>query len=66
MISERNLLTGELYEFTVDDTNIQAVHMLPGFTHAIKNLSNEDELVTLMWANEIFDPEMPDTFHEEV
>lgn len=66
LITERNLLTGEVYEFTVDDTNIQAVHMLPGFTHAIKNLSNEEELITLMWANEIFDPETPDTFHEEV
>ena len=46
--------------------HIQAVHMLPGYTHNIINLSETENLVTVMWANEIFDPERPDTFFEVV
>ena len=45
---------------------IQAVHMLPGYTHNIINLSDIENLVTVMWANEIFDPEYPDTYREPV
>ena len=46
--------------------NIEAVHMLPGYTHNIINLSDTEDLVTLMWANEQFDPNHPDTFFEKV
>ena len=46
--------------------NIQAIHMLPGYTHNIINLSDTDDLVTLMWANEEFDAQHPDTYFEEV
>lgn len=56
----------EILEFFVDGEHPQAVHMLPGYTHSIVNLSDTRELVTLMWANEIFEPEKPDTYHEEV
>ena len=66
LIQERNLLTGELYEFEVNGDNPQAVHMLPGYTHNIINMSNIVELVTLMWANEVFDKNKPDTYHEDV
>ena len=45
---------------------LQAVYMLPGYTHSITNLSDTDDLVTVMWANECFDPQHPDTFYEEV
>ena len=45
---------------------IQAVHMLPGYTHNIINLSKTEDLVTVMWANECFDASHPDTFFEEV
>ena len=50
----------------VSGENITAVHMLPGYTHNIINLSDTENLVTLMWANEMFDPENPDTYFEEV
>ena len=56
----------ELIEFEVSGDRIQAVHMLPGYTHNIINLSETEDLVTLMWANELFDPEHPDTFYEPV
>lgn len=65
-IRERKLGTDEVFEFEVSGENIEAVHMLPGFTHSITNLSDTEELVTLMWANEPFDPNHPDTFFEEV
>lgn len=61
--------TGKPYEpieFEVSGDRIQAVHMLPGYTHNIINLSETENLVTLMWANEIFDPSHPDTFFETV
>ena len=61
--------TGKEYpviEFEVSGDEMKAVQMLPGFTHSITNLSDTQNLVTVMWANEAFDPEHPDTFHEEV
>ncbi len=66
LIRERKIGTGELMEFEVSGDEIQAVHMLPGYTHSIINLSDTQELVTLMWANECFDPNKPDTFFEEL
>ena len=56
----------EIIEFEVSGDHIQAVHMLPGYTHNIINLSTTENLVTVMWANEIFDPDHPDTFFEPV
>ena len=66
LIQERKIGTDEVIEFEVSGDKIQAVHMLPGYTHNIINLSDTDNLVTLMWANEIFDPNHPDTFFEKV
>ena len=66
LIRERRLDADEVLEFAVSGEKIEAVHMLPGYTHSITNLSKTDDLVTLMWANECFDPQHPDTFYEEV
>ena len=66
LIQERKIGTDEVIEFEVSGDRIQAVHMLPGYTHNIINLSETENLVTLMWANEIFDPKRPDTFFEPV
>lgn len=73
LIQERRIGTNpetnepyEMLEFEVSGEIIQAVHMLPGYTHSIINLSETDDLVTLMWANETFDKTSPDTFYEEV
>ena len=66
LIQQRKLGTDEVLEFPVSGENIQAVHMLPGYTHNIINLSDSEDLVTLMWANECFDPGKPDTFYEAV
>lgn len=66
LIQQRNISTGEKREFEVCGDNIQAVHMLPGCTHNIINLSDSEELITLMWANELFDPNRPDTYSENV
>lgn len=66
LIQERNIGTDEIMEFQVSGENIQAVHMLPGYTHNIINLSDTQDLVTVMWANEGFDPDHPDTFAEKV
>ena len=66
LIQQRKVGTEEVLNFEVSGDNIQAVHMLPGYTHNIINLSRTENLVTLMWANERFDPEKPDTFHEVV
>lgn len=66
LIQERKLGTDEILEFEVSGEQIEAVHMLPGYTHNIVNLSDTENLVTLMWANELFDPAHPDTYHEEV
>ena len=65
-IEERKIGTNEVRRFKVSGENITAVHMLPGFTHNIINLSETEDLVTLMWANEQFDPTHPDTFREDV
>ncbi len=66
LIQERKIGSDEVIEFEVSGDNIQAVHMLPGYTHNIINLSDTEELVTIMWANEQFDREKPDTFFEKV
>ena len=66
LIQERKIGTDEILEFEVSGEKIRAVHMLPGYTHNIINLSETEDLVTLMWANEPFDPEHPDTFFEKV
>ncbi len=66
LIQERKIGTEEVMEFYVSGDKIEAVHMLPGYTHNIINLSNTEELVTLMWANELFDKKHPDTYSEEV
>ena len=66
LIQERKIGTDEVIEFEVSGEKIQAVHMLPGYTHNIINLSDTQDLVTVMWANESFDPKHPDTFFEKV
>ncbi len=66
LIRERKLGTDELLEFEVSGDKIEAVQMLPGYTHSIVNLSDSEPLVTLMWANEPFDPSHPDTYFEKV
>ncbi len=66
LIQQRKIGTDEVLEFEVNGTDIKAVHMLPGYTHNIINLSDSENLVTLMWANEQFDPAHPDTFFEAV
>ena len=66
LIQERNINTGETVEFEVSGEKIEAVHMIPGWTHNIINLSEKENLVTVMTCNEIFDPEHPDTFYEPV
>ena len=66
LIQQRKIGTDEVLNFEVSGENIQAVHMLPGFTHNIINLSETENLVTVMWANEPFDPNKPDTFFEIV
>lgn len=64
LIQERNINTGETVEFEVSGDKIEAVHMIPGWTHNIINLSDTENLVTVMTCNEIFNPERPDTFYE--
>ena len=66
LIQQRKLGTEEVLNFEVSGERIQAVHMLPGYTHNIINLSETEDLVTLMWANECFNPQKPDTFFEVV
>ena len=66
LIQQRKLGTDEVLNFEVSGDKIEAVHMLPGYTHNIINLSDTEDLVTLMWANECFDPARPDTFFEPV
>lgn len=68
LIQQRNLNDpeGKVLEWEVSSDNIQAVHMLPGYTHNIINLSETDDLVTVMYCNEVFDPSKPDTFFEPV
>ena len=66
LIQERKLGTDEVLEFEVSGDRMEAVHMLPGYTHNIINLSQTENLVTVMWANEAFNPQKPDTFAEPV
>ena len=66
LIEQRKIGSDEVLRFYVSGEKIEAVHMLPGYTHNIINLSDTENLVTVMWANESFDPNHPDTFYEEV
>ena len=66
LIEERKIGSDEVMRFEVSGKKLEPVHMLPGYTHNIINLSDTEDLVTLMWANELFDKDRPDTFHEEV
>ena len=66
LIQERNINTGETVEFKVSGDKIEAVHMIPGWTHNIINLSDTENLVTVMTCNEVFNPQRPDTFYEPV
>ena len=66
LIQQRKIGSDEVINFEVSGQKIQAVHMLPGYTHNIINLSKTENLVTVMWANEQFDPSRPDTFFEIV
>ena len=62
----RKIGSDEVLNFEVSGDKIEAVHMLPGYTHNIINLSDTEDLVTVMWANELFNPDKPDTFFEVV
>lgn len=66
LIQMRRIGSDEVLEFRVSGDKIEAVHMLPGYTHNIINLSDTEDLVTVMWANESFDPDRPDTYFEKV
>ncbi len=66
LIQERNINTGETVEFEVSGDKIEAIYMIPGWTHNIINLSETEDLVTVMTCNEVFDPNRPDTFFEVV
>lgn len=66
LIQQRKIGSDEVLNFNVSGEKIEAVHMLPGYTHNIINLSDTEDLVTVMWANECFDPNKPDTFFEVV
>ena len=66
LIQQRKIGSDEVLNFAVSGEKIEAVHMLPGYTHNIINLSDTQDLVTVMWANECFDPQKPDTFFEPV
>jgi len=66
LIQQRRIGTDEILEFDVNGDELQAVHILPGYVHNITNLSSTDDLVTFMWANEIFDVNRPDTFRENL
>ena len=66
LIQMRKIGSEDVLNFEVSGDKIEAIHMLPGYTHNIINLSNDSDLVTVMYANEQFDPNKPDTFYEEV
>ena len=66
LIQQRRVGSEEVLNFEVSGEKIEAIHMLPGYTHNIINLSDTEDLVTVMWANECFDPGKPDTFFEKV
>ena len=66
LIQKRNINTGEMVEFEVSEEKIEAVYMIPGWTHNIINLSETENLVTVMTCNEVFDKRRPDTLFEIV
>jgi UDP-2-acetamido-2,6-beta-L-arabino-hexul-4-ose reductase len=66
LVRERNVATGEAFEAEVSGDRVEAVRMVPGWAHSITNLSDTEDLVTVIWASEPFDPQRPDTYHEEV
>ena len=66
VIEQRKIGTDEVLRFEVSGEKLEAVHILPGYTHNIINLSETENLVTVMWANECFDPDKPDTYSENV
>lgn len=66
LIQERNINTGEMVEFEDSGDKIKYIYMIPGWTHNIINLSNTEDLVTVMTCNEVFDPKKPDTYFEKV
>ena len=66
LIQQRKVGSDEVLNFEVSGEKIEAIHMLPGYTHNIINISDTEDLVTVMWANECFDPKKPDTFFEKV
>jgi UDP-2-acetamido-2,6-beta-L-arabino-hexul-4-ose reductase len=66
LIQQRKIGSDEVLNFEVSGDKIQAIYMLPGYTHNIINLSDTENLVTIMWANEQFDPSKPDTYFEVV
>ena len=66
LIKERNIVTNELIEYKVNGDDMKMVYMLPGYTHSITNTSNTEDTVVLMWANESFNKDKPDTYYEEV
>ena len=66
LIQLRKIGSGEVIEFEVSGDRIEVVEMIPGYTHNIINLSETEDLVTLMWCNECFDPDKPDTYFEKV
>lgn len=66
LIEMRQIDSDEVLQFKVSDKKLEAIHMLPGYTHNIVNLSDTEELITVMWANEIFDKSKPDTYYEKV
>ena len=66
LIQERKVGTDEVISFEVSGDDFKAIQMLPGYTHNIINLSDNDPLITFMWANELFDPNRPDTYFEKV
>lgn len=65
-IQQRQIGSNKIFDFEVSGEKIEAVHMLPGYVHNIKNLSKTENLVTVMWANETFDPAHPDCYGEMV
>lgn len=65
-IEQRNIYNNEVYSFEVSSDRLECVHMIPGYTHSITNLSDNEDLVTLMWANEVFNKDFPDTYYLEV
>lgn len=66
LIRQRRIGSDEVIETEVSGERMQAVHMLPGYTHSIVNLSETEDMVTVMWANECFDPQHPDTYFEKI